>query len=364
MSQISFAVTHNEYTRNPTSETKLDSPQSFNPFTAIKEGFATTYKGRNKAVTWIAFTFIGLLLSAGFMAGSSIVASAANESNPGSLPSILGNALSFIAILAAAYFFFGLTQGYIRGTHFQAPKYDDLLMKTPKTVLRSYGATISLGLITILLILPLSALNLITVVVGIPVPKSVNLGIVALVTILFVLLRVFFAYTIYAIIDSDMKVLDAFILSLKVVSHNFVASLALFIITTLLLVAPAGLIAYLPMSMMDDVSNGVLVALWVVAGLITLLVFPATQSAYVYAYRKSTLGPVPVGGCVTQSDEDAIEEEKVSDVNGDSAVETEETPVEAEEGSVEDEKEDGTSDGDEQETDNSQTSSEEDDEKE
>lgn len=359
MSQISFAVTHNEYTGNPTSETKLDSPQSFNPFTAIKEGFAATYKGRNKAVTWIAFTFIGLLLSAGFMAGSSIVASAANESNPGSLPSILGNALSFIAILAAAYFFFGLTQGYIRGTHFQAPKYDDLLMKTPKTVLRSYGATISLGLITILLILPLSALNLITVVVGIPVPKSVNLGIVALVTILFVLLRVFFAYTIYAIIDSNMKVLDAFILSLKVVSHNFVASLALFIITTLLLVAPAGLITYLPMSMMDDVSNGVLVALWVVAGLITLLIFPATQSAYVYAYRKSTLGPVPVGGLATQLNEDKLAEKKMSGTNEENVMESEETSTDAEGESVENNEAGGTLSDEKQSSDNSQDSNKE-----
>lgn len=363
MSQLSFAVTHNEYTGSPTSETKLDYPQSFNPFTAIKEGFSAAYKKGNKTVTWIVFTFIGLLLSAGFMAGSSIVASAANESNPGSFPSILGNALSFIAILAAAYFFFGLTQGYIRGTHFQAPKYDDLLVKTPKTVIRSYGATISLGLIAILLILPLSALNLITVVVGIPVPKSVNLGITVLVVVMFVLLRVFFAYTIYAIIDSNMKVLDAFILSLKVVSHNFVSSLALFIITTLLLVAPAGLIAYLPMSMMNDASNGVLVTLWVVAGLITLLVFPATQSAYVYAYRKSTLGPVPAGGCVTQPDVDVIKEERVSGANEDSVAETEETPVKAEEDSTEGEKEDGTSAGDEQDADSPQISSEEDDEK-
>ena len=304
MSQLSFATTHNEYTHSPTTETEFKSPEGFSSLVALKEGFLSVYKEGN-ALSWLVFTFVGLLLSAGFATGSSMVASSASESHPGSVISLLGNGLSFLAILVALYFLFGLTQGYIRGTSFFSPRYGDLLMKDSKIILRSYAATISLAIITAFLIIPLIVLNLLIIVVGIPVPKEVNIGILILVAILFILIRVFFAYTIYAIIDSRMKVLDAFILSLKIVSHNFISSMMLFVLTTLLLVAPSVLISYIPASTLDGISNGALISLSVLAGIITFLIFPATQAAYIYAYRKSTFGPLTAN----KEEEEEISEE-------------------------------------------------------
>lgn len=298
MSHLSASVTHNEYTNNPTNEKRFDEPQSFSSLTAVKEGFFAPYKS-NKPATWIIFTLVGLVISAGFMFASSIAAASASESNPGTVSAIIGDALAFVAVLVGFYFFIGLTQGFIRGTHFVSPHYNDLFVSDAKTIFRSYGATILLGLVTLLLTLPLLALNFLVVIVGVPVPKFFSIGVIILVVAIVALLRLFFAYTIYAIIDSKMKVLDSFMLSTKIVSRNFVSSLLLLVFTTLILSAPAILIGYLPMMSIDNISETFTAILWVVVAILTILLFPATQAAYVYAYRKSTNGPVPVGGKYT-----------------------------------------------------------------
>lgn len=298
MSHLSSTVTHNEYTLNPTGEKEFNTPAFFSSLEALKEGFFAPYKS-NKPGAWVIFTLVGLVISLGVMSTSSIVATASIGSEPGTASAIIGDILAFIAVLIGLYFFFGLTQGFIRGTHFAAPHYNDLFISNVKTILRSYGATLSLAIITLLLVLPMLVLNILIVVVGVPVPTSVHWGILTLATILLVLLRIFFAYTIYAIIDSNMKVLDAFILSLKIVSRNFLSSLLLFVFTTVILLAPTALIVYLPFVLVDNLSTTFVAVLGVVSSIITLLLFPVTQAAYVYAYRKSTHGPVPVNGSYT-----------------------------------------------------------------
>lgn len=298
MSHLSSTVTHNEYTSNPTGEKEFDTPASFSSIEALKEGFFAPYKS-NKPGAWVIFTLVGLVISIGVMSTSSLVATASVGSDPGTATAIMGDVLAFIAVLIGFYFFFGLTQGFIRGTHFTAPHYNDLFISNVKTILRSYGATLSLAVITLLLVLPMLMLNALIVIVGVPVPVSVHWGILILAAVLLVLLRIFSAYTIYAIIDSNMKVLDAFILSLKLVSRNFLSSILLFVFTTLILLAPTALIVYLPFMLADNLSSTTLAVLAVVSGVITLLLFPVTQASYVYSYRKSTHGPVPINGSYT-----------------------------------------------------------------
>lgn len=295
MSHISATVTHNEYTGTPTDEKTFTDPDTFNAFSALKEGFSAPFKSK-RIGTWVAFTFIGLAVSLGLIAGSSLTAQASANANSGSAYAIAGDILALASILVGIYFLIGMTQGFIRGTHYEAPRFNDLFVSNPGTVFRGLGATFLLVITAIIVSLPLLALNTLAIFVGIPITRTASIAIVALSVVLALTLRIVFAYTIYAIIDSGMKVGDSFMLSFRIFSRNFFSSIVLFITTTLVFIAPVALIVYTPSRVFDEMSDTASIALWAVALIVTVVIFPATQVAYVYAYRKSTQGPVPVEG--------------------------------------------------------------------
>lgn len=289
MSHLSTTVTHNEYTSFPTDERTFTDPNSFNFLAALKNGFTIPTKSK-QLWAWALFTVLGLALSFGCFATVVFAANASSTANPGSTYAIIGNILALIAILFGLYFLIGMTQGYIRGTHSGSPKFGDLFISNPTTLMRGFGASIILGFIAMVMVIPMLVLNTLAILVGVPVSQTVSIAIMVIAATITALLRIFFAYTIYAIVDSNTRVLDAFILSLKIVSKNFFSSLMLFITTTILLVAPLALIAYIPVNTIDNVSDGFATALWIVAGAVAALLFPVLQVAYVYAYRKSTFG--------------------------------------------------------------------------
>lgn len=289
MSHLSTTVTHNEYTSYPTDERTFTDPDTFNFLTAMKNGFTIPTKSK-QLWTWALFTILGIVLSFGCLATAVFAANASSSANPGSTYSIVGDIIALIALLFGLYFFIGMTQGFIRGTHSGTPKFGDLFISNLTTLLRSFGASITLGFIAIVMVLPMLILNTLAILVGVPISQTASIAIIVLAATITVFLRIFFAYTIYAIIDSNMRVLDAFILSLKIVSKNFLSSLMLFIATTILLAAPLVLIAYIPVNTIDNVSDGFATTLWIVAGVVAALLLPVLQVAYVYAYRKSTFG--------------------------------------------------------------------------
>ena len=287
MSHLSTTVTHNEYTSSPTDERTFTDPDTFNFLTAMKNGFTIPTKSK-QLWTWALFTILGIVLSFGCLATAVFAANASSSANPGSTYSIVGDIIALIALLFGLYFFIGVTQGFIRGTHSGTPKFGDLFISNLTTLLRSFGASITLGFIAIVMVLPMLILNTLAILVGVPISQTASIAIIVLAATITVFLRIFFAYTIYAIIDSNMRVLDAFILSLKIVSKNFLSSLMLFIVTTILLAAPLILIAYIPVNTIDNVSDGFATTLWIIAVVVAALLFPVLQVAYVYAYRKST----------------------------------------------------------------------------
>lgn len=292
MSHLSTTVTHNEYTSSPTDERTFTDPDTFNFLTAMKNGFTIPTKSK-QLWTWALFTVLGIVLSFGCFATAVFAANASSSANPGSTYSIVGDIIALIALLFGLYFFIGMTQGFIRGTYSGTPKFGDLFISNLTTLLRSFGASITLGFIAIVMVLPMLILNTLAILVGVPISRTASIAIIVLAATITVFLRIFFAYTIYAIIDSNMRVLDAFILSLKIVSKNFFSSVMLFIATTILLVAPLALIAYVPVNTIDNVSDGFATILWIAAGVLAALLFPVLQVAYVYAYRKSTFGTDP-----------------------------------------------------------------------
>lgn len=320
MSHISATVTHNEYTGTPTDEKTFTDPDTFNAFSALKEGFFVPFKSQRLG-TWVGFTLVGLVVSLGLIAGSSLTAQASANTNSGSAYAIAGDILALTAILVGTYFLIGMTQGFIRGTHYVAPQFNDLFVSNPRTIFRGLGATFLLVITAIIVSLPLLALNTLAIFVGVPITRTVSIAIVALSVVLALTLRIVFAYTIYAIIDSGMKVGDSFMLSFRIFSRNFFSSVVLFIATTLALIAPAALIVYLPSRVFDEISSTTSIALWIVALIVTVVIFPATQVAYVYAYRKSTQGPVPVkGSCETVEDTNFHESEETEAVDEETIV--------------------------------------------
>lgn len=316
MSYISATVTHNDYTGAPTDEKTFTDPETFNALRALKEGFSAPFKSKRLG-TWVAFTLVGLVVSLGLIAGSSLTAQASANTNSGSAYAIAGDILALAAILVGTYFLIGMTQGFVRGTHYVAPQFDDLFVSNSRTIFRGLGATFLLVITAIIVSLPLLALNTLAIFVGVPITRTVSVAIVALSVVLALTLRIVFAYTIYAIIDSGMKVGDSFMLSFRIFSRNFFSSVVLFIATTLVLIAPVALLVYLPSRVFDEVSDTVSIALWVTALIVTVVIFPVTQVAYVYAYRKSTQGPVPVNGSYELTgDIDSHGSEETETVNG------------------------------------------------
>lgn len=313
MSHLSTTVTHNEYTPFPTDERTFTDPDIFNFLTAMKNGFTIPTKSK-QLWTWALFTILGIALSFGCFATAVFAANASSSANPGSTYSIIGDVIALIALLFGLYFFIGMTQGFIRGTHSGTPKFGDLFISNPTTLMRSFGASITLGFIAIIMVIPMLVLNTLAILVGVPISQTASIAIMVLAATITVFLRIFFAYTIYAIIDSNMRVLDAFILSLKIVSKNFLSSLMLFIATTILLVAPLALIAYIPANTIDNVSDGFVTALWIVAGVVAALLFPVLQVAYVYAYRKATFGTdSTIVEAEDVADEDVTNKDEVSE---------------------------------------------------
>lgn len=339
MSHLSTTVTHNEYTPFPTDERTFTDPDTFNFLTAMKNGFTIPTKSK-QLWTWALFTVLGIVLSFGCFATAVLATNASSSANPGSAYSIVGDIIALIALLFGLYFFIGMTQGFIRGTYSGTPKFGDLFISNPTTLIRSFGASITLGFIAIVMVLPMLILNTLAILVGVPISQTASIAIIVLAATITVFLRIFFAYTIYAIIDSNMRVLDAFILSLKIVSKNFLSSLMLFIVTTILLAAPLILIAYIPVNTIDNVSDGFATTLWIVAGVVAALLLPVLQVAYVYAYRKSTFWAdstivetenEPAEAESEHSLEDAVADEDTANKNEVSGSTSEDNPEDTEE---------------------------------
>lgn len=343
MSHLSTTVTHNEYTSSPTDERTFTDPDTFNFLTAMKNGFTIPTKSK-QLWTWALFTILGIVLSFGCLATAVFAADASSSANPGSTYSIVGDIIALIALLFGLYFFIGMTQGFIRGIHSGTPKFGDLFISNPTTLMRGFGASIILGFIAVIMVIPMLVLNTLAILVGVPISQATSIVIMVLAATITVVLRIFFAYTIYAIIDSNMRVLDAFILSLKIVSKNFLSSLMLFIATTILLAAPLVLIAYIPVNTIDNVSDGFATALWIVAVVVAALLFPVLQVAYIYAYRKSTFWTdstivetenYPTEAESEHSLEDAVENEDVANNNEVAGSTSEDDPDDTEETATE-----------------------------
>lgn len=309
MSQITAELSYDEYTATPTPTHSLNTPDSFNAFTMLKESFNTIYR-KGETTTWLLFSLLGSIAGFGVLGASLVFSSSASTANSGSTYSIVGNILTGVAAIVGIYFLIGLSQGYVRGAIHRAPAYTDLYAPKPRTALRGFGATAVLAVLGMLLTVPLLLFGLFVYSAGFYFPTPVVVSAIAILVTIVTLLRIFFAYTIYAIIDSGMRVLDALILSLKIVSRSFIASLLLFIITTILLAAPASAVMW-AVRENPNMATPAVVGLWVLAAVITVLVLPVTQASYVRAYRTATHGPL-TSDIDPEEDDDAIEETEIA----------------------------------------------------